>query len=145
MPEDLPGAALDEVLDAMSDLQRQGKVRAVGCTYRTGKIHDGDLFPVGFSVTAMEHFLSCHAFRVMQPVYGALARGCEGLISEAAAHGVGVVARGSFRDYRGDQAKILAAAGLDELRGPDDQATFLIRFVLSHPSSFSLAPSKRWE
>ena len=69
----------------------------------------------------------------MQPVYGALARGCENLIAEAVAHGVGVVARGSFRDYRGDQAKIFAASGLDELRGTDDQATFLIRFVLSHP------------
>ena len=96
MPEDLPGAALDDVLGAMSDLQRQGKVRAIGCTYKTGKIHDGDLYPAGFSVTAMKHFLSCDAFRVMQPVYGALARGCEDLIAEAAGRGVGVVARGSF-------------------------------------------------
>lgn len=132
-PEELPGGAEDDVIRAMQDAQRQGKVLFIGNSFRNGRAGE-PLYPSGYGFENLPDFLPWGVFDVMQIVYGGLTRQNEERIAEAARHGVGMIIRGVVKRYADDYAQIFERAGLPELLSPgEDMNAFLIRFALNHP------------
>ena len=132
VPSQLTGGRHDEVIETMLRLKREGKVRAVGLSFRNGS-PDDPLFPAGYGARDIQAFLSWGVFDVMQMVYGGLTRHNENAISLSAAEGVGVIVRGVVRKYRENYDDLFKQARLDELRRADEtRKDFLIRFALNH-------------
>jgi len=133
MPEWLAGGRDDETIEALQEIKDQGKVGAIGVSFRNGRPGD-ERYPAGYGFEAIQEFMTWGVFDMMQIVYGALTRRNEIAIAEAAAKGIGIVIRGLVKRYLGDYDQLFAEAGLDDLcaegESPD---AFLIRFALSHP------------
>lgn len=117
----------DGALEALQDLQSQGKVRFIGMS--------------GVLPELQEH-VSMGVFDVLQIPYSALERRHEGWISKAAGSGIGNVIRGGVAKgepgYSGvsreDAWALFEKAGLDELREDGESRTsFMLRFTLTHP------------
>lgn len=114
-------------VDALKDLQREGKVRFLGMSGVLPDLADH----VGMGV-----------FDVLQIPYSALERQNEGWIREAAKAGIGTVIRGGVAKgepgesgvSRPDPWTLFERAKLRELM-PDGETptSFLLRFTLSHP------------
>ncbi len=137
-PNELPGAANDDVIETMLELKRQGKVRAIGISFKTGGKTDPEQPPSGYGALA-PIFLAWNVFEVMQIVYGGLVLENGGVVTNAANQGVGVVARGVARKYGPDYAEMFARARLDELCASGESMTdFLIRLTISHPGVSTL-------
>jgi aryl-alcohol dehydrogenase-like predicted oxidoreductase len=120
-------------LDALLDLQRQGKVRFVGIS--------------GTLPNLLEQ-IQMGVFDVFQIPYSALQPEHEQLISEAAASGGGTVIRGGIvkgalaPDKQGvsprgvspdEPQQLWDAAGLDDLLDGASRNEFILRYTLSHP------------
>lgn len=132
-PEDLAGGRLDEVIEAMQRLKQQGKVRAIGMSFRNGRQGE-ELFPAGFGFRDIHAFLDWEVFDVMQIVYGGLMRVNEEVIAEAAERGVGMIIRGVVKKYEENFDELFEQAKLSELCEPEESPQdFLIRFALNHP------------
>jgi aryl-alcohol dehydrogenase-like predicted oxidoreductase len=99
-------------LDALLDLQRQGKVRFIGMS--------------GTLPNLPEH-IRMGVFDAFQIPYSAVERQHETLISEAAAAGAGTVIRG------GTAKGAPAPQVLEDLLDGASQTEFMLRFTLSHP------------
>jgi aryl-alcohol dehydrogenase-like predicted oxidoreductase len=114
-------------LDALKELQAQGKVKHIGIS--------------GTLPNLAEH-VNSGVFTVLQVPYSALERRHEEWIAKAAKNGIGTVVRGGVA--RGEPGKsgvsrpegwaLFEAAGLDELLEQGESRTsFMLRFTLSHP------------
>ena len=122
--EDVDGGGL---VDALQEMREQGKVRWIGAS------------AVAPSIST---FVDRGAFDEYQIPYSALDRAHEGAITDAARSGAGTVIRGgvqqgepgvSSRGYP-DRWTAFEAAGLDDLRSPDESRTaFMLRYTLAHP------------
>ncbi|MFL7793344.1 MAG: aldo/keto reductase [Anaerolineae bacterium] len=129
----LAGGKHDEVIQAMQELKRQGKVRAIGISFRNGGPGD-DMYPAGYSFEGLREFAEWGVFDVIQVVYGGLTRQNEIALAKAADLGIGMVARGVVKRYFPNYDELFEQAGLDELREAGESAdSFLIRFALAHP------------
>ena len=127
------GGKTDEAVETMLELKRQGKVRAIGISFRNGRPGD-ELYPAGYGFECIQQFMSWDVFDVMQIVYGGLTRKNELAIAQAAARGFGMIVRGVLRRYRDDYDELFEQASLDELcEENESRNSFLIRFALSHP------------
>lgn len=98
---ELPGGAGDEVIRTMQDLKQQGKVRQIGLSFKNGGPGD-PLYPDGYTYANWKHFFEMGVFDMFQVVYGGMLRGNELAIAQAAAQGVGIVARGVVKLYQPD-------------------------------------------
>ena len=114
-------------VDALMDLQREGKVRFLGMSGVLPDLADH----VGMGV-----------FDVLQIPYSALERQNEGWIRQAAKAGIGTVIRGGVAKgepgesgvSRPDPWTLFERAKLRELMpGGETPTSFLLRFTLSHP------------
>jgi aryl-alcohol dehydrogenase-like predicted oxidoreductase len=120
---------LDEngAIDALKDLQRQGKVRFVGMS---GVLPD------------LADHIGMGVFDVLQIPYSAIERRNEDWIGKAAQAGIGTVIRGGVAKgepgesgvSRPDPWTMFERAKLNELvPGSDTPTSFMLRFTLSHP------------
>jgi aryl-alcohol dehydrogenase-like predicted oxidoreductase len=115
-----------ELVAALQDMQRQGKVRHIG---------------ISTTLPHLPTYLKQGAFETFQIPYSAMEREHEEWITEAAEAGIGTIIRGGVA--RGEPGSGLGtedrwakfeAAGLDELRERGESRTaFLLRYTLSHP------------
>jgi aryl-alcohol dehydrogenase-like predicted oxidoreductase len=103
----------DGGLDALLDLQRQGKVRFVG---------------MSSTLPNLAEHIRMGVFDAFQIPYSALEREHEALISEAAAAGAGTVIRGGTAKGAASVPEVLS----DLLDGASP-TEFVLRFTLSHP------------
>jgi aryl-alcohol dehydrogenase-like predicted oxidoreductase len=117
----------DGAVEALQDLQAQGKVRFIGMS---GVLPE------------LEEHVSMGVFDVLQIPYSALERRHEDWITKAADNGIGNVIRGGVAKgepgYSGVSREeawaLFERAGLDELRDDGESRTsFMLRFTLSHP------------
>ena len=132
-PEDLAGGRHDEVIETMQRLKQQGKIRAIGMSFRNGRQGE-DLFPAGFGFRDIHAFLDWNVFEVMQIVYGGLTRLNEHVIAEAAGRGLGMIIRGVVKKYADNYDELFEQASLPELcEAGESPQDFLIRFALNHP------------
>jgi|SRR5579859_3570266 len=119
-------------LEALLDLQRQGKVRFVG---------------ISGTVPNLPEQIRMGVFDVFQIPYSALQPEHEELISAAAAAGGGTVIRGGVikgalapdkqgvapRDLAGEPRQLWDQAQLDDLLDGASHNEFVLRYTLSHP------------
>jgi aryl-alcohol dehydrogenase-like predicted oxidoreductase len=129
----LAGGEHDEVIQTMQELKQQGKVRAIGISFRNGGPGD-DMYPAGYSLEGLREFMTWGVFDVIQVVYGGLTRQNEIALAKAAERGIGMIARGVVKRYFPNYDEVFERAGLNELCEPGESAnSFLIRFALAHP------------
>jgi len=115
-----------DLVSALEEMRRQGKVRWIGCSS---------------TLPHITTYIQWGVFDVFQIPYSALERQHENVITQAAQAGAGIIDRGGVA--RGEPGEGLGgqdrwqkfeAARLDELRAPNESRTaFLLRFLLSHP------------
>jgi aryl-alcohol dehydrogenase-like predicted oxidoreductase len=99
-------------LDALLDLQRQGKVRFIG---------------MSGTLPNLPEQIQMGVFDVFQIPYSAVQAEHEALISEAAAAGAGTVIRGGAAKGAWD------GTALDDLLDGGSRTEFILRYTLSHP------------
>ena len=99
-------------LDALQDLQRQGKVRFIG---------------MSGTLPNLPEQISMGVFDVFQIPYSAVQTEHDGLISQAAAAGAGTVIRG------GAAKGAWSGSELDNLLEGASRTEFILRYTLSHP------------
>ena len=110
-------------LQALLDLQKEGKVRYVGISATLPNIR--------------EH-IEMGVFDAFQIPYSALQREHEAVISEAASAGAGIVIRGGAAKggpgkEEGSYWDSWQAAAIDDLLGDMSRMEFVLRFTYSHP------------
>ncbi|HXH21058.1 MAG TPA: aldo/keto reductase [Dehalococcoidia bacterium] len=111
-------------LQAVLDLQRQGKVRFIGMSSTLPNLAD---------------HVKMGVFDVFQIPYSALQREHEQIIADASEAGAGIVirggvARGGPGKEEGGYWEAWQKAGLDDLAGgPAGRMEFIFRFTISHP------------
>jgi aryl-alcohol dehydrogenase-like predicted oxidoreductase len=122
----------DGALQALLDLQREGKVRFIG---------------VSGTLPNLDEQIAMGVFDAFQIPYSALQREHEDVITRASAAGAGIIirggaARGAPTDWEGRPYYMLPGsiprdrweqARLDELLDGLDRMTFTLRFTLSNP------------
>jgi aryl-alcohol dehydrogenase-like predicted oxidoreductase len=117
----------------MQELKQQGKVGAIGISFRNGRQGD-DMYPAGYGFEGMQEFMTWGVFDVIQIVYGGLTRKNEIAVARAAELGIGMIVRGVVKRYFPNYDDLFEQAGLDELREAGESANgFLIRFAMTHP------------
>ena len=115
-----------ELVDALVDMKKSGKVRWIGAST---------------TIPDLETYLSWGVFDIFQIPYSALERDHEEWITKASQAGAGILVRGGVAlgepgigkgtSERWDK---FTEAGLDQLRDPDeDRTSFMLRFTLTHP------------
>jgi aryl-alcohol dehydrogenase-like predicted oxidoreductase len=129
----LAGGRNDEVIKTMHELKQQGKVGAVGISFRNGRQGD-DMYPAGYGFEGMQAFMDWGVFDVIQIVYGGLTRKNEIAVARAAGLGIGMIVRGVVKRYLPDYDDLFEQAGLGALCEAGESANgFLIRFAMTHP------------
>ena len=129
----LVGGRDDEVIKTMQELKHQGKVRAIGISFRNGRQGD-DLYPAGYGFEGMQEFIAWGVFDVIQVVYGGLTRKNEIAVAKAAELGIGMIVRGVVKRYLPNYDDLFEEAGLHELcEEGESPNSFLIRFAMTHP------------
>ena len=120
-----------EVIDAMKEVQAQGKVRHIGYT-ATGQ---GE-----FAFADVREMIDWDDYSFYQLPYNAVARTHEETVTVAAGKGAGIILRGTVkptyaRVYGQDDWQALwEKAELDDLLDEgDDRYRFMLRFAISHP------------
>jgi aryl-alcohol dehydrogenase-like predicted oxidoreductase len=110
-------------LQALLDLQKQGKVRYVGISGTIPNLHEQ---------------IEMGVFDAFQIPYSALEREHEALIEAASAAGSGIVIRGGAAKggpgkEQGDSWDVWQRVGLEDLQGEMSRQEFILRFTISHP------------
>jgi aryl-alcohol dehydrogenase-like predicted oxidoreductase len=123
----------EDVAGTLAELRDQGKVRFLGMS--------------GTLPHVVDH-LAMGIFDVFQIPYSLLQREHEGVISEAASRGAGVIVRGGAGKGTpsGEERQVAryaeladawTGAGIDDLLDDMDPMTFTLRFTISHPGMTS--------
>lgn len=132
-PGMLAGGKDDEVIRTMQELKQQGKVRAIGISFRNGGPGD-DMYPAGYSLEGLRESMEWGVFDVIQVVYGGLTRKNEVALAQAAEPGIGMIVRGVVKRYFDNYDELFQQAGVGELCEADESPNgFLIRFAMAHP------------
>ena len=110
-------------LQALQDLQRQGKVRFIG---------------ISGTVPNLKEQIDMGVFDAFQIPYSALQREHETLIEEASRAGAGVIIRGGAAKggpgkQAGDFWESWQRVGIDDLLDGMSRMEFVLRFTISHP------------
>jgi aryl-alcohol dehydrogenase-like predicted oxidoreductase len=110
-------------LEALQDLQRQGKVRFIG---------------ISGTIPNLKEQIEMGVFDAFQIPYSALERAHETLIEEASAAGAGIIVRGGAAKggpgkEQGDFWTAWQRVGIDDLLGDMSRQEFILRFTISHP------------
>jgi aryl-alcohol dehydrogenase-like predicted oxidoreductase len=110
-------------LQALQDLQRQGKVRFIG---------------ISGTIPNLEEQIEMGVFDAFQIPYSALQREHETLLEEASRAGAGVIVRGGAAKggpgkEEGDFWQAWQRVGIDDLLGGMSRMEFILRFTYSHP------------
>jgi len=130
-PPDLPGGALDDAVRAMQDFKAQGKVGAIGISFKNGSEKD-PFYPTEHQVQYAKEMASWGVFDSIQMVYGGLTRVSEADIEHIADLGMGVIARGVLKRYFANYDQRAQDAKLYELFDEgEDLNAFLLRFALA--------------
>ena len=119
------------VVEAMQELQQQGKVRFIGMSGMMPHLRD---------------HIAMGVFDAFQIPYSCLDRQHEDAISEAAEAGAGILIRGGAakgapsddernRARGADAMSIWEKAGLDDLLGDMSRMEFVMRFTATHPDA----------
>jgi aryl-alcohol dehydrogenase-like predicted oxidoreductase len=131
VPSDLPGGPKDDLIQALYDMKRDGKIRHASITFKNSGPADPK-YPVAYSYECFKAFMDWGVFDTMQAVYGGLVRRCELAIAEAAARGIGIIARGALKRYFPNYDELYDKAGLDELcEAGEDRNSFLLRYAIT--------------
>ncbi len=132
MPEFLPDGKGGEVMRAVEDVQKSGKVAHVAFSCRNGGPGQ-EMYPALYGYHACKAFFPWQKFEAVQLIYGALTRLNEQVIDAAADMGMGVICRGVVKKYFDTYDRLYEEAKLTELCEPgEDKVSFLIRFALTH-------------
>ena len=133
MPEDIAGGENDDMILAMQEMKKAGKIGHVCVTFKNGGPGDPN-YPDKYSFDCIKGFMDWKVFDVIQVVYGGLTRKCENGIQALHDRGKGVIARGSMKKYYENYGELFEKAGLPALledgETPND---FLLRYTISHP------------
>jgi aryl-alcohol dehydrogenase-like predicted oxidoreductase len=110
-------------LQALQDLQRQGKVRFIG---------------ISGTIPNLKEQIEMGVFDTFQIPYSALERAHETLIEEASRAGAGIIVRGGAAKggpgkEQGDFWEAWQRVGIDDLLGGMSRMEFILRFTYSHP------------
>ncbi len=110
-------------LQALQDLQQQGKVRFIG---------------VSGTIPNLAEQISMGVFDVFQIPYSALEREHEALIEQASAAGAGIIVRGGAAQggpgkEAGSKWETWQRVNIDDLLGGVSRQEFILRFTISHP------------
>jgi aryl-alcohol dehydrogenase-like predicted oxidoreductase len=129
-----PNGQQEETFQVMKEMQKQGKVRYLGVTMRHGRDYE-DCCPTESSYFYAPFFAKLDPIDMIQLVYGGMCRTCEHIITPITKAGKGIIARSGVKWFKPKlYDSIWENQRMSELlmRG-DDQKTFLLRFVISHP------------
>ncbi len=110
-------------LEALQDLQRQGKVRFIG---------------ISGTIPNLKEQIEMGVFDSFQIPYSALERQHETLIEQASRAGAGIVVRGGAAKggpgkEQGDFWDAWQRVGIDDLLGGMSRQEFILRFTCTHP------------
>jgi aryl-alcohol dehydrogenase-like predicted oxidoreductase len=110
-------------LQALQDLQRQGKVRFIG---------------ISGTIPNLKEQIDMGVFDAFQIPYSALQREHETLIEDASRAGAGIIIRGGAAKggpgkEQGDFWETWQRVGIDDLLGGMSRMEFILRFTYSHP------------
>jgi aryl-alcohol dehydrogenase-like predicted oxidoreductase len=110
-------------LQALQDLQKQGKVRFIG---------------ISGTIPNLKEQIDMGVFDAFQIPYSALERQHEILIEEASRAGAGIIIRGGAAKggpgkEQGDFWETWQRVGIDDLLGGMSRMEFILRFTYSHP------------
>jgi aryl-alcohol dehydrogenase-like predicted oxidoreductase len=110
-------------LQALQDLQQQGKVRFIG---------------ISGTVPNLREQIEMGVFDVFQIPYSAMERDHETLIEEASQAGAGIIVRGGAAKggpgkEQGSSWDVWQRVGIDDLLGEMSRQEFILRFTISHP------------
>jgi aryl-alcohol dehydrogenase-like predicted oxidoreductase len=110
-------------LQALQDLQRQGKVRFIG---------------ISGTIPNLKEQIEMGVFDVFQIPYSAMERDHETLIEEASGAGAGIIVRGGAAKggpgkEQGSSWDVWQRVGIDDLLGEMSRQEFILRFTISHP------------
>jgi aryl-alcohol dehydrogenase-like predicted oxidoreductase len=110
-------------LQALQDLQRQGKVRFIG---------------ISGTIPNLKEQIEMGVFDTFQIPYSALEREHEALIEAASRAGAGIIVRGGAAKggpgkEQGDSWEAWQRVGIDDLLGDMTRMEFILRFTYSHP------------
>jgi aryl-alcohol dehydrogenase-like predicted oxidoreductase len=110
-------------LQALQDLQRQGKVRYIG---------------MSGTIPNLKEQIEMGVFDAFQIPYSALERQHETLIEAASQAGAGIIVRGGAAKggpgkEQGDFWERWQQVGIDDLLGGTSRQEFILRFTISHP------------
>lgn len=133
MPQDIPGGENDDMILAMQEMKRDGKIRDVCITFKNSG-HSDPKYPDIYSYECLKAFKDWKCFDVIQLVYGGLTRKCEAGIDALKAAGKGVIARGSMKKYQSNYDELFEKAGLSSLlETGETPSSLLLRYTISHP------------
>lgn len=133
MPEDLPGGPNDDLVRALYDMKRDGKIRHACITFKNSGPQDPK-YPAEYSYECVKAFLDWGVFDSMQVVFGGLVRTCETAIGAAADKGIGIIVRGALKRYFPNYDALYDQAGLDALcESGEDRNAFLLRYAITTP------------
>jgi aryl-alcohol dehydrogenase-like predicted oxidoreductase len=110
-------------LQALQDLQQQGKVRSIG---------------ISGTIPNLKEQIEMGVFDVFQIPYSAMERDHETLIEEASRAGAGIIVRGGAAKggpgkEQGSSWDVWQRVGIDDLLGEMSRQEFILRFTISHP------------
>lgn len=133
VPEDLPGGPKDDLIQALYDMKKDGKIRHACITFKNSGPQDPK-YPSTYSYECLKVFLDWNVFDTIQLVYGGLVRTVEKGIEAAGNKGVGIIVRGALKRYFPNYDELYDKAGLTELCDPgENRNSFLLRYALTSP------------
>lgn len=124
VPKDLPGEAEDEVIETMHQMQKEGKVRYIGVSFKNGKQTD-PFYPTDNQEAFALQMSRWNVFNSIQMVYGLLTRISEPKMIAMKENGTGIIARGILKEYYPEYAVVRQKLGLT--------AETMLRFGLAQP------------
>ncbi|GHT63856.1 aldo/keto reductase [Spirochaetia bacterium] len=130
MPSDLPGGPKDDLVAALYDMKKAGKIRHASITFKNSGPGDPK-YPAIYGYECLNAFMDWGVFDTMQTVYGGLVRYSELAIAKAAKKGIGIIIRGALKRYFPNYDELYDKAGLDALAGGEDRNSFLLRYALT--------------
>jgi aryl-alcohol dehydrogenase-like predicted oxidoreductase len=131
LPSDLPGGPKDDLIQALYDMKKDGKIRHASITFKNAGPADPK-YPAVYSYECFKAFMDWGVFDTIQAVYGGLVRTCELAVAKAAEKGTGIIVRGALKRYFPNYDELYDKAGLDELCAPgEDRNSFLLRYAIT--------------
>ena len=131
MPDELPGGPKDDLVEALYEMKRAGKIRHASITFKSNTPADPK-YPALYGYECLNAYMEWGVFDTMQAVFGALTRASELAIAKAAEKGIRIIVRGSLKRYFPNYDELFDKAGLEELcEAGEDRNSFLLRYAIT--------------